>query len=124
VTPQERQQLADILRTAREQHGWSAREVARRAGVDVGRVTLLERCKVEQPRIDTVRAIAQVLHVPLADIYTLIHWLPKSELPALRPYMRAKFEQLPDDAVAEVERFIATLADRYGSGPVNHEDEH
>jgi transcriptional regulator with XRE-family HTH domain len=124
MTNEERQQLAGMLRQAREQLGFTAREVGRRAGVDVGVITKLERCEIGQPRVENVRAIAQALHLPLADIYAMLHWLPSEELPALRPYMRAKYGDLTDADVAEVERFIDALEQRHGTGPIGNEDEH
>ena len=124
MTDEERRQLADAVRTARQARGLTAREVARRAGVDVGTVTLLERCKIRQPRVENVRAIAEVVGLPLADVYSMLHWLPSDELPSLRPYMRAKYRDLPEDALAEVESFVEQLSRRHSTrGPVDHEDE-
>ena len=71
------------------------------------------------PRLDT--PVARNRHY--ADLYTTINWLPPEELPALRPYMRAKYRELPETAVAEVERYIADLAKKHGSGPADREDE-
>jgi transcriptional regulator with XRE-family HTH domain len=123
MTDEERLQLAELLSATRVSKGLTAREVARRAGVDVGTVSLLERCKIAQPRVESVRAIAQVLGIPLADIYTMVHWLPRTELPSLKPYMRAKYGDLPDEAVEEVERFVTKLAEKHNRGPIDNEDE-
>jgi cytochrome c553 len=83
----------------------------------------LERQKIAQPRIESVRAIAQVVGIPLADVYAMLHWLPAEELPTLRPYMRAKYAELSDDELASVEAFVAQLTERHGHGPRDHEDE-
>lgn len=123
MTDEERKQLAEALRVARARKDLTAREVARRAGVDVGTVRLLEREKITQPRIDSVRAIAEVLGIPLADLYAMLHWLPAKELPTLRPYMRAKYGELSDDDLARVEAFVAELTQQH-AGPRDHEDEH
>jgi transcriptional regulator with XRE-family HTH domain len=124
MTDDEREELAETVRQARQARGFTAREVARRAGVDVGVVTKLERCEIGQPRVENVRAIAVVLGIPLADIYARMHWLPATELPTLRPYMRAKYTNLTDADLAEVERFISELTQKQGTGPVDNEDEH
>jgi|SRR5579875_1921014 len=123
MTDEERHQLAELLRVGRARKDLSAREVARRAGVDEATVRLLERSRIKHPRVDTVRAIAQVLGIPIADIYALLHWLPEGELPSLRPYMRAKYATLPDTAVDEIEQLVAELTHKYGTGPANREDE-
>src|SRR4051794_9115483 len=113
MTDDERQRLAETFRLARQSRGLTAREVARRAGVDVGVLTKLERCEIGQPRVENIRAIGEALGIPLADIYAMLHWLPSAELPSLRPYMRAKYRELSDDAVAEVEQFIDQLAAKH-----------
>src|SRR5690348_8727429 len=117
MTDDEREQLAETIRKARQKRGFTAREVARRAGVDVGVVTKLERCEIGQPRVENVRAIAVVLGIPLADVYAMLHWLPATELPTLRPYMRAKYTNLTEADVAEVERFISGLTQKQRTGP-------
>lgn len=124
MTDDERTQLAGTIRSARQERGLTAREVARRAGVDVGVITKLERQEIGQPRVENVRAIAAVLGIPLGDIYAMLHWLPREELPTLRPYMRAKYAELPDTAVTEIEQLVDNLTRRYGTGPRDHEDEH
>ena len=123
MTPDELTQLAELLRTYREARQLSAREVARRAGVDGATVTLLERCRIRSPRIETLRAITAVLDIPLADLYATVHWLPEDGLPSLRPYMRAKYHDLPDDAVGEIEAFVARITKQHTNGPGGGEDE-
>jgi transcriptional regulator with XRE-family HTH domain len=123
MTDDERQALADLLRSRRHELGISASELARRSGIDKGLLTLLDQKKIAQPRVDTIRALATALEIPLADVYAATNWLPEGSLPSLRPYMRAKYDQLPDEAVAEVERMVARLSKKYGQGPAHGEDE-
>lgn len=119
----ERAALADLIRDRRLALGISGSELARRAGIDKGLLTLLDQRKIKQPRVDTLRALASALEIPLGDIYSATNWLPDTALPSLRPYMRAKYEHLPDEAVAEVEAVINKLSKRYGQGPIDGEDE-
>lgn len=123
MTEEERQALADLLRTRRTELGLSSSELARRAGVDKGLLTLLDQRKIAQPKVDTIRGLAAALDLPLADLYAATNWLPEGSLPSLRPYMRAKYDDLPDEAVAEVEQFITELSQRYRKGPQAGEDE-
>lgn len=123
MTEDERQALADLLRTRRQELGISASELARRAGVDKGLLTLLDQRKIAQPRVDTIQALARALEIPLADVYAATNWLPEGSLPSLRPYMRLKYDDLPDEAVAEIERFINRLSRKYKRGPGIGEDE-
>lgn len=115
--------LATLLRDARERAGLTAREVARRAELDVTAVTRIESGQRTRPTPEVVRAIGAVLGIPAADLFSVADWLPKDELPTLRPYLRVKYRDLPDEAVAEVERLINNYTERYGSGPRGGEDE-
>jgi transcriptional regulator with XRE-family HTH domain len=116
--------LAALLQRARQRAGLTAREVARRAGVDVGTVTRIELGQIARPTPDSVTAIGAVLGVSAADLFAAADWLPREELPTLRPYLRAKYRELPDEAVAEVEALLNRYTERYGGGPADGEDEH
>ena len=70
-----------------------------------------------------MRSITQVLNLPLADIYTTINWLPEDALPSLRPYMRAKYAELSEADLAEIERFVNVVSNRNRKGPARGEDE-
>jgi transcriptional regulator with XRE-family HTH domain len=119
----ERAALVALLRKRREELGLSARQVAFKAGIDPGSITWLEQGKVAQPRFETVRALAEALDLPLADVYAAANWLPEGELPSLRPYMRAKYgDDLSDDDLAKVERYVQRLS-RQSRGPTGGEDE-
>jgi transcriptional regulator with XRE-family HTH domain len=122
MTKAERQALANILRGQRIGAGLSASGLARQAGVDKATVTLLEQCKITHPRVETVRSLADVLGIPLADIYSAVNWLPEDTLPSLRPYMRAKYGALTEAELSEIERFINVVNGRNG-GPRRGEDE-
>lgn len=125
MTPDEARHLADLLRSHRLAQGLAAREVARRAGVDVGTVTRLEQGQILSPRAENLRAIGEVLHIPAADLFAVAAWLPKDELPSFRPYLRSKYRDLPPEAIAEIEAVFERIARDYGArGPVDHEDEH
>lgn len=117
-------ELAALLTERRTALHLSAREVARRAGVDVGVVIRLERADNPRPRLENLKAIGEVLGIPAADLYAAADALPMGQLPSLRPYMRAKYRDLPDEALAEVEAFIAELSAKHDvRGPAEHEDE-
>ena len=124
MTPKEAKRLAYLLRTARQKRGLSASEVARRAGVTAGTITRMEAAQILGPRPESLKAIGQVLGIPVADLFATTDWLPGGELPTFTPYMRTKYKQLPDEAVAEMEAYLAALANKYGvEGPHEGEDE-
>src|SRR4051794_1686219 len=110
MTPQEATQLADLLRRHRQRQHLTAREVARRAGVDVGTVTRLEQGLILSPRAENLRAIGEALHIPAADLFAAAAWLPEGELPTFRPYLRSKYRDLPPEAIAEIESAFERIA--------------
>lgn len=123
MNPRQARALATLLRTHREQLGLTAREVARRSGVDVGTVTRMERQQIPYPRPDSLVAIGDTLGIPAADLFAVADWLPKHQLPAFQPYLRAKYD-LSDEAAEQVEAFLDRLRDKHGAdGPNDGEDE-
>lgn len=124
MNPKDSRRLAILLRKHRLALALSAREVARRAGVDVATYTKLELGTTASPRPDSLTAIARVLGLPASDLFAVADWLPKHELPSFEPYLRAKYRDLSDEAIAEIEAFTERLrADHGASGPREHEDE-
>lgn len=125
MTPEQARHLAELLRSRRRAQGLTAREVARRAGVDVGTVTRLEQGQILSPRAENLRAIGEVLAIPAADLFAVAAWLPRKELPTFRPYLRSKYRELPPEAIAEIEEAFERIARDYGArGPQGREDEH
>lgn len=116
--------LATILRARRAELRLSMRDVAADSGLQLATISGLETGGNLTPQPDTIAALAKALQLSVSDLYAAVGWLPAGELPNFRPYMRAKYRDLPDDAVAEVEAFIDQLAKRDGlRGPQQHEDE-
>jgi transcriptional regulator with XRE-family HTH domain len=124
MTPEEAAALGELLRSKREAQGLSTREVARRAGADVATVFRLEAGQIPSPRPENLKSIGAALGISAADLFAVTDWLPKDQLPTLTPYLRAKYDDLSDSAVNEVEAFIDQLRARHGhNGPVGREDE-
>ncbi|MBV9869340.1 MAG: helix-turn-helix domain-containing protein [Frankiaceae bacterium] len=116
--------LAELLSSQRLKRGYSIRQLAANAGVPAATVLRLERGELRAPQADTLRAVAAALGLSISDVFTTADWLPKSELPSFRPYMRAKYGALPDEGVAELQAYLDQLAAKYGvTGPIDGEDE-
>jgi transcriptional regulator with XRE-family HTH domain len=119
-------ELGEKLRNRREDLGLSAREVADRAGTTHSTVVRLEQGAIDGPAPDKLSRIAGVLHLSLADVFALADYVVPGELPTFTPYLRAKYRSLPKNAVADLERYFARLAAKYGidpAGPAPGEDE-
>ena len=125
MSPFEARRLGKLLRSSRDKLGLSASEVARRSSVDTATITRLEQAQIRSPKPETLRAIAQVLGIPTADLFAVADWLPPDELPSFRPYLRSKYRELPAEAVQEIEDVFERLArDHQLQTPRDHEDEH
>lgn len=117
-------ELGRYLRRHREAAGLSFRQLAAAVDIDPAQLVRLERGGVAFPRADLLGRIASELRLPVADVLTLAGYPTSRQLPNLRPYMRAKYRNLPPEAVDEVEAFIEDLAKRHGgNGPASGEDE-
>ncbi|MDO3109836.1 helix-turn-helix domain-containing protein [Mycobacteroides abscessus] len=120
------QQVADTLRQHWEALGFSANRVARRAGINPSTYWRIEAGQIPKPDTDSLLAIATALDIPTADLFAASGWLPDSELPSLRPYLRTKYH-LPPEALTKLEASVTAIAGEYGisigHGPARGEDE-
>ncbi len=124
LTPTQARSLGRLIRQYREQRGLGIRGLEAASGVNVSSIVSLERGDILTPQPDTLKALAAALDVPVSDLFTVAGWLPANELPTLKPYLRAKYRQLDEGAIADLERYAEKLAQQHGpSGPVNREDE-
>ena len=117
-------ELGDYIRQARENAAVSIRGLAARVDINQAQIIRLEQGKVSSPKADLLGRIADELGVPVSDLLTMAGYPTSRELPALRPYMRSQYRELPPEAVDEVEALISSLTHKYGgSGPAPGEDE-
>lgn len=116
--------LAKILSARRQELGLSMRQVAAKVGYNVATISVLEGATNLTPQPETLKAIARVLGLSVSDLFVVADWLPADELPAVLPYMRAKYRELPEAAIAEVEAFVSKLRAKHSlQAPKNGEDE-
>ncbi|WP_071927056.1 helix-turn-helix domain-containing protein [Nocardia mangyaensis] len=118
--------IGNFLRSKREGTGLSQAEVARRAGVAKSTVSRLEAAQIK-PHTDSLQAIGEVLGVSLTDIFAAIGRIPASELPSIRPYLHAKYCDMPAELLEEIENYLDGLARARGisfDGPRNDEDQY
>jgi transcriptional regulator with XRE-family HTH domain len=124
LTPTQARQLGQLIRQLRELRGLGVRGLETASGVNVSSIVSLERGDILAPQPDTLKALASALGVPVSDLFTVAGWLPAGELPTLKPYLRAKYRQLDEQAIADLEHYAEQLAKKHGgTGPIDHEDE-
>jgi transcriptional regulator with XRE-family HTH domain len=123
LSEKQAEQLAEMVRTRRQELQLSMRQVAATSGLQLATISQLESGNILAPQPDTLKALAGALNLLLSDLYAAAEWLPVNELPTLRPYMRAQYADMSDEDLARVEAFIDQLTTRQDHGPRDHEDE-
>jgi transcriptional regulator with XRE-family HTH domain len=114
MTPEQTVQLINLLSKKRAEAGLSNNEVARRADVDPGTVWRIEQGQIPTPKAESLKAIGDVLGIPALDLFAIVGWIPSDELPSIGPYLRAKYRELPGEAVQEIETHFQAVARKYG----------
>lgn len=126
MKPEQAKELGQFLRTSRQAKGLSIRGLEAIAGVDDGTIVRIEQGAFASPAPEKLAALAAALEVPLADVFALADYPLPTELPSFTPYLRSKYRDLPDSAVADMERYFARLAKKHGfdpNGPAPGQDE-
>jgi transcriptional regulator with XRE-family HTH domain len=117
MSPDAASRLAKLLRTSRENLGLSVREVGRRSHIADSNIVRLEQGVIPNPRPDTLKSIADVLGLDLADVFASIDYVQPKGLPSFTPYLRSKYADLPDEAVDDLQKYFTKLANRHGLNP-------
>lgn len=122
---QQAKEFGRYVRKHRQAVGLTTRGLAADVGMNMSQIVRWEQGQITAPHPEAIERAAQALGVPTVDLMTLAGYPVAKGLPGLRPYMRAKYKDLPPDAVDEVESFIARLQAKHGghSGPEDGEDE-
>jgi transcriptional regulator with XRE-family HTH domain len=119
-------ELGEFLHSARMERGLSSRALARMTFMNDVSILRLEQGAVAAPAPDKLVRISEALGLDMADVFALAGYAAPAQLPAWRPYLRAKYAELPTQAVDELESFFGYLKNKYGAdiaGPINGEDE-
>jgi len=124
VDEQHAKELGSYLRRHREAVGLTARALAAEVGTEHTKIIRIEAGRFVYPKADLLGRIAETLKIPTEDVLTMAGYPTGKKLPNLRPYMRAKYRDLPTEAVDEVEAFVAELQRKHARpGPRDGEDE-
>ncbi len=105
------QQLGDTLRAHRAAANLTVRQLADKAGLVASTVSRLETAQIESPRPEHLQQLARALGSEVEDFYALAGYLMPEGLPALRPYLRAKYG-LGDAAAQRLEGYFKALQDQ------------
>jgi transcriptional regulator with XRE-family HTH domain len=126
MNPNQAKRLGAYLRNEREHAGLSQARLAKLVGVDNSRILRLERGDTLSPNADFLSQIVDALGLNLFDVYARAGYAAPDHLPALTPYLRTKYRDLPESATAAIATYAERLAKRHGvdlRGPAPGEDE-
>lgn len=107
------QELGQYVNRARVAAGLGLRELARAAGVDPTWIMRLERGEYAEPNPRLLGALARALEVDVTDLYLAAGYREPSGLPGLSPYLRAKYDYLPPEAVDQLTAHFDLINEKY-----------
>jgi transcriptional regulator with XRE-family HTH domain len=106
-------ELGEFVREQRKARGMSMTDAANASGLHHSYWSYLEAGKYHNPRPAHLQLVAEVLEVPVEDLYGMAGYEIPGRLPSFRPYMRAKYD-LPREAIADLERYFELLRNHFG----------
>jgi transcriptional regulator with XRE-family HTH domain len=114
MTAREAKAFGDYLRARREAIGISQGQLARLTQTRDSTINRLEAGTISAPRPDKLSRIARQLDLDLADVFAMAGYVVPTHLPAPIPYLHAKYPDLPQKAIVEIDAQLRAVAKRYG----------
>ena len=68
----------------------------------------IEAGEFRSPRAETLVAVATSLNISVTDLFTRAGYITTTDLPHLGTYLKAMFDDVPHDLIAEIETQITT----------------
>jgi transcriptional regulator with XRE-family HTH domain len=104
--------LGTRIRRARERARLSLRNLEAITGISRAMLHRLELDELDNPSAATLRRLADALELDSDDLFALMGYQPRTALPSLTPYLRARY-QLPPDALAEATEALQGILEKY-----------
>jgi transcriptional regulator with XRE-family HTH domain len=116
MVPGDPTELGRFIRARREALALSLRALEKRSGVDHTYIYALEQGEIQTPSPEKLQRLARELEVEIEDLYSLAGYAIPEHLPEFSPYLRAKYDFLPSEAVSQLETYFQLLREKYGVG--------
>jgi len=107
-------QFANFITARRTERGLTLPQLAEEIGVSKSNLYYWEAAQW-MPKTTQFEPLARALGVDYEDLYALAGYTSPEVLPAFTPYLRTKYGELPEEALAEAEAFFENLTRRYDS---------
>jgi transcriptional regulator with XRE-family HTH domain len=108
------QSLGELISARRLERNRSIADLARASGLTHSYWSKLESGQIRTPAPKYLRLIASTLDIPLGDLQALTDYVTSDSLPSFKPYMRAKYNDLPPEAIVQLEGYFHYLRQYYG----------
>src|ERR1700712_4268203 len=102
---QEQNELSQVLRRERSRTNMTVRDLAEATGISSSTISRLETGEIVAPKPQQLQQLARALGIDVEELYATAGYLMSTELPALKPYLRAKFG-LSEKALGQVEGYV------------------
>ena len=89
-------------------------QLAAEVGLNQASIVRPEQGASRNPDPEKLRGIAVALHLNLADVLLLADYPVSNDLPNPGPYLRTKYRDLPEPAIAELQRAVQEVLGRHG----------
>lgn len=100
--------LGAFIKRHRKQRGLSQEKLGGLVGLPGSTIFRLERGEFKAPSPEKLQRLAGALEVDFEDLFTLAGYATPG-LPGLPVYLRRKFDDISDEEVARVERYVQRL---------------
>jgi transcriptional regulator with XRE-family HTH domain len=107
-----------MVRDRREELGISTTELARLVGTRDSTISRIELGAFATPRPDKLAGLAEHLQLSMADVFAAVGYVVPTDLPSCEPYLRSKYPELPEAAIAEIVQSFERVTARYESTPL------
>jgi transcriptional regulator with XRE-family HTH domain len=105
--------LGDLLKSRREAAGLNLTEMAAKLGISRPYLTRLEGGEHKRPSPTLLASVIKNLDVRPEDLYAITGYIPSTELPSLRAYLRATHPEWPEHFITEIDDFCDFIASKH-----------
>lgn len=109
MSTQDAKKLGHFIAARRTEQGLSQEKLGALAGLPGSTIFRLERGEFKAPSPEKLQRLAGALEVDFEDLFTLAGYQAPEGLPGLPVYLRRKFDDLSDEEVERVERYVERL---------------
>ncbi len=121
-TPTRGHRLGEAVHRARQARGLSIRKLAETAGVTHSFIARLEAGRFQTVSPDNLTALAHALDIAPEDLFVLSGYAVPERLPTFGPYLRARYGELPEQAIDQLNQYFELLRDKYGDRGATDDD--